>query len=128
MPEDRSFDLWTRLARLSAYTAEIVHYALDPYLPPDVVTSPYYLPGVALLGGLPTSYIIYRALWTRRYRTALHIPLRAFERHHSIKGKVVAVGDSDNFRIYHVPGWFARVPSKDALKGGKLGVYGVLGF
>ncbi|KAI9261060.1 hypothetical protein BY458DRAFT_439813 [Sporodiniella umbellata] len=57
-----------------------------------------------------------------RYKTAAHIPQEAFEKSLTLRGRVVSVGDSDNFRLYHTPGfgwgWLRKVPTarKDLLK------------
>ncbi|OBZ84637.1 putative endonuclease LCL3 [Choanephora cucurbitarum] len=69
---------------------------------------------LGLLIGLPALYFANKVLIGRRFKTAEHIPPEAFERSQTIRGRVVAVGDSDNFRLYHTPGfgwgWARQVP------------------
>ncbi|KAI8061492.1 uncharacterized protein B0P05DRAFT_477508 [Gilbertella persicaria] len=64
--------------------------------------------------GVPTLYLVSKLLIGTRYKTAAHIPPEAFDRAQKIRGKVVAVGDSDNFRMYHTPGfgwgWIRNIP------------------
>ncbi|KAI9487233.1 MAG: hypothetical protein EXX96DRAFT_552317 [Benjaminiella poitrasii] len=64
--------------------------------------------------GIPTAYLIYRFVIGKRFKTAAHIPPEVFERATKIRGKVMSVGDSDNFRLYHTPGfgwgWLRSIP------------------
>ncbi|RUS25693.1 hypothetical protein BC938DRAFT_471785 [Jimgerdemannia flammicorona] len=101
------------LARIARSTID----ALSSYLPASVTGSPYFFLGGAVLMGFPV-YGLYRTVSVRRYMTAEHIPHTAFERRSRIRGRVVAVGDSDNFRIYHTPRLFSRVPRLESFKGG----------
>ncbi|RUS25692.1 hypothetical protein BC938DRAFT_471785 [Jimgerdemannia flammicorona] len=100
------------LARIARSTID----ALSSYLPASVTGSPYFFLGGAVLMGFPV-YGLYRTVSVRRYMTAEHIPHTAFERRSRIRGRVVAVGDSDNFRIYHTPRLFSRVPRLESFKG-----------
>ncbi|CAO3684886.1 unnamed protein product [Rhizopus stolonifer] len=62
----------------------------------------------------PALYIFSKYVIGKRFKTAAHIPQEAFEKTSTIRGRVVAVGDSDNFRLYHTPGfgwgWIRGVP------------------
>ncbi|RCI07053.1 putative endonuclease lcl3 [Rhizopus stolonifer] len=62
----------------------------------------------------PALYIFSKYVVGKRFKTAAHIPQEAFEKTSTIRGRVVAVGDSDNFRLYHTPGfgwgWIRGVP------------------
>ncbi|KAK9382815.1 uncharacterized protein V2V93DRAFT_363578 [Kockiozyma suomiensis] len=49
------------------------------------------------------SFAIYSRFF-RRYKTALDIPTALYHRQGKIRGRVVSVGDADNFRLYHTPG------------------------
>lgn len=66
--------------------------------------------------GLPLAYIVRTRVIGTRYPTAGHISPEAFAKREVIKGRVVSVGDSDNFRLYHTPGfgwgWLRKVPNK----------------
>ncbi|RCI01103.1 putative endonuclease lcl3 [Rhizopus azygosporus] len=67
-----------------------------------------------ILIAIPAVYVISTFIVGKRFKTAAHIPPEAFERTMTIRGKVVSVGDSDNFRLYHTPGlgwgWFRHIP------------------
>lgn len=69
---------------------------------------------IGLAVGIPTLYIISKYIVGKRFKTAAHIPPEVFEKSQRIHGKVVAVGDSDNFRLYHTPGfgwgWVRNIP------------------
>ncbi|KAI9362306.1 hypothetical protein BD770DRAFT_316531 [Pilaira anomala] len=69
---------------------------------------------IGLVIGIPTIYILSKYIVGKRFKTAAHIPPEVFERRQVISGKVVAVGDSDNFRLYHTPGfgwgWIRNIP------------------
>lgn len=69
---------------------------------------------IGLTVGIPTLYIISKYIVGKRFKTAAHIPPEVFEKSQKIRGKVVAVGDSDNFRLYHTPGfgwgWIRNIP------------------
>lgn len=69
---------------------------------------------IGLVIGIPTIYILSTYIIGKRFKTAAHIPPEVFERRQVISGKVVAVGDSDNFRLYHTPGfgwgWIRNIP------------------
>ncbi|KAF7729772.1 putative endonuclease lcl3 [Apophysomyces ossiformis] len=60
--------------------------------------------GLGLLLGVPLGLAFYKFIVGKRYPTAAHIPPEAFTRRQVIRGKVISVGDSDNFRLYHTPG------------------------
>ncbi|KAK9350375.1 hypothetical protein V1523DRAFT_420046 [Lipomyces doorenjongii] len=69
------------------------------------------LTGTVLLCGA----FYYRYL--RRFPTALSIPQSLYTKGRTLSGRVVFVGDGDNFRLYHTPGgifagwdWLRRVP------------------
>jgi hypothetical protein len=65
--------------------------------------------------GIPASVALFRLIVGKRYPTAAHIPPQAFQKQKKIKGRVVSVGDSDNFRVYHTPGigwgWLRHIPT-----------------
>ena len=67
-----------------------------------------------LVVGIPALYIFSRYVVGKRFKTAAHIQPEVFDRKQVIRGKVVAVGDSDNFRLYHTPGfgwgWLRKIP------------------
>lgn len=42
---------------------------------------------------------------TRHFATAEHIPPHYIDRAHTLTGKVMHVGDGDNFRLLHSAGW-----------------------
>ncbi|KAJ8103204.1 hypothetical protein POJ06DRAFT_65370 [Lipomyces tetrasporus] len=55
--------------------------------------------------------------YLRRFQNALSIPQSFYTRGRTLSGRVVFVGDGDNFRLYHTPGgifagwdWLRRVP------------------
>lgn len=70
----------------------------------SVVQSIWRPVSLGLAVGLPTLYLVSKYVVGKRYPTAAHIPPELFEKQVKIRGKVVAVGDSDNFRLYHTPG------------------------
>lgn len=80
----------------------------------DVVQSIWRPVAVGVVVGLPAFYVISKFIVGKRFKTALHIPPEVFEKQTKIRGKVVAVGDSDNFRLYHTPGfgwgWIRSIP------------------
>ncbi|KAG0165966.1 putative endonuclease lcl3 [Apophysomyces sp. BC1015] len=61
--------------------------------------------GLGLVVGVPLCFAFYKCVVGKRYPTAAHIPPEAFTRHQVIRGKAISVGDSDNFRLYHTPGF-----------------------
>lgn len=69
---------------------------------------------VGLFVGIPALFVVSKYIVGKRFKTAAHIPPEVFERKQKICGRVVAVGDSDNFRIYHTPGfgwgWIRNIP------------------
>ncbi|CEP19312.1 hypothetical protein [Parasitella parasitica] len=69
---------------------------------------------VGILIGIPVVWAASKFIVGTRYKTAGHIPPEIFEKATKIRGKVVAVGDSDNFRLYHTPGlgwgWIRNIP------------------
>lgn len=80
----------------------------------SVVQSVWRPVAVGLAVGIPALYVVSRYVVGKRFKTAAHIPQEAFEKQQKIRGKVVAVGDSDNFRVYHTPGfgwgWARNIP------------------
>jgi endonuclease YncB( thermonuclease family) len=80
----------------------------------NVVQSIWRPVAVGTAVGLPALYMISKFIIGKRFKTASHIPPEIFEKQSKICGKVVAVGDSDNFRLYHTPGfgwgWIRSVP------------------
>jgi endonuclease YncB( thermonuclease family) len=92
-----------------------IHTKLDEWM--DGAVQQYWRPVfLTLLVGTPALFILSRFVVGKRYATAAHISPEAFERQLKIKGKVVSVGDSDNFRLYHTPGfgwgWARQIPTK----------------
>lgn len=66
------------------------------------------------------SVVVYRRLF-KRFRSSEWITPNHLAKRRWIKGRVVSVGDADNFRLYHTPGFgwswplkFRRVPSTPA--------------
>jgi hypothetical protein len=53
---------------------------------------------------------VWHLLVYRRFKTAQDIPESYFQKHFTIKGKVVRVGDSDGFRMVHTPYWCLKTP------------------
>ncbi|KAI8982592.1 hypothetical protein BDB01DRAFT_723504 [Pilobolus umbonatus] len=82
----------------------------------DMIQSLWRPVTAGLIIGIPTLYLISKYLIGKRFPTANHIPPEAFQQSLKIRGRVVAVGDSDNFRLYHTPGWgwhwIRQVPKK----------------
>lgn len=80
----------------------------------SVVQSIWRPVSVGIVIGIPAIWAVSRFVVGTRYKTASHIPPEIFERSTKIRGKVVAVGDSDNFRLYHTPGlgwgWIRNIP------------------
>lgn len=75
---------------------------------------------------LTGTFVILTGVYSRylkRYPTAIDIPAAKFGSQCKIRGRVVSVGDGDNFRLYHTPGgifagwgWLKKIPfetSKD---------------
>ncbi|KAI8073330.1 hypothetical protein BC940DRAFT_291086 [Gongronella butleri] len=81
----------------------------------DEAVKQYWRPVAACLVAVPTLYMVYGTLVGRRFATAAHIPPDVFAKRTVLRGKVVSVGDSDNFRLYHTPGigwgWLRHVPT-----------------
>jgi hypothetical protein len=80
----------------------------------SVVQSIWRPVSIGIVIGIPAIWAVSRFVVGTRYKTASHIPPEIFERSTKIRGKVVAVGDSDNFRLYHTPGlgwgWIRNIP------------------
>ncbi|EPB85518.1 hypothetical protein HMPREF1544_07701 [Mucor circinelloides 1006PhL] len=80
----------------------------------SVVQSIWRPVAVGIVIGIPAVWAVSRFVVGKRYKTAGHIPPEVFEKATRIRGKVVAVGDSDNFRLYHTPGlgwgWIRNIP------------------
>lgn len=80
----------------------------------SVVQSIWRPVAVGIVIGIPAAWAVSRFVVGKRYKTAGHIPPEVFEKATKIRGKVVAVGDSDNFRLYHTPGlgwgWIRNIP------------------
>ncbi|KAJ1657013.1 putative endonuclease lcl3 [Dispira simplex] len=69
---------------------------------------PFYITLVAFTGAVGVA--VYRGL--RRFPTVDYIPPRWIEQHRPLRGYVVRISDSDNFRLYHAPPlWFGKIPS-----------------
>ncbi|KAK9316187.1 hypothetical protein V1524DRAFT_469678 [Lipomyces starkeyi] len=98
-----------------------------PFTPPSPQRIPFFsletflescaLTGTVLLCGA----FYYRYL--RRFPTALSIPQSLYAKGRTLSGRVVFVGDGDNFRLYHTPGgifagwdWLRRKPQPRQLK------------
>ncbi|KAI8889217.1 staphylococcal nuclease [Backusella circina FSU 941] len=91
------------------------HTQLDTWA--DNLVQQYWRPALlTFMVGVPTLFILSRFVVGKRYPTASHIPPEVFERQVTIRGRVVSVGDSDNFRLYHTPGfgwgWARKIPTK----------------
>ncbi|CDS10686.1 hypothetical protein LRAMOSA11172 [Lichtheimia ramosa] len=72
----------------------------------DEIVQVIWRPTAVLVGiGIPLVYFIRSKVIGHRFPTAAHIPPEVFARQQKIRGRVVSVGDSDNFRLYHTPGW-----------------------
>lgn len=84
-------------------------------IPQEIRNAPIGWAIAAAAIGIPASFALFRFIRGTRYPTAAHIPPHAFAKQQKIKGKVVSVGDSDNFRVYHTPGigwgWLRSVPT-----------------
>eukprot|EP00761_Pharyngomonas_kirbyi_P003301 gb/GECH01003305.1/.p1 GENE.gb/GECH01003305.1/~~gb/GECH01003305.1/.p1 ORF type:complete len:224 (+),score=50.11 gb/GECH01003305.1/:1-672(+) len=73
---------------------------------------PHPLPYLPLLLIVPLSY-----RYGRLFKTVEEIPRQYFHKHRKIRGRIISVGDGDNFRMVHVPllrpwRWFIFSPSK----------------
>ncbi|KAI9318777.1 hypothetical protein BX666DRAFT_2018706 [Dichotomocladium elegans] len=82
----------------------------------DRLVQKIWRPVVVAVGlGIPFVFLIRKKVIGHRYATAEHIPPEAFARRETIRGRAVAVGDSDNFRLYHTPGigwgWMRHIPT-----------------
>ncbi|TDL16616.1 staphylococcal nuclease [Rickenella mellea] len=53
-----------------------------------------------------------RARYFQRFPSSEWVPPRALAKKRWMKGVVTSVGDADNFRLYHTPGWFWSWPLK----------------
>lgn len=72
----------------------------------DEIVQAIWRPTVVIVGiGIPLVYLVRSKVIGHRFPTAAHIPPEVFGRQQKIRGRVVSVGDSDNFRLYHTPGW-----------------------
>lgn len=60
---------------------------------------------IGVLVGIPIAYMFYSKVVGKRCSTSHHIPQELIDKKAFIRGKVTSVGDSDNFRIYHTPGY-----------------------
>jgi hypothetical protein len=84
-------------------------------IPQEIHDAPIGWSVAAAAIGIPASFALFRFMVGTRYPTAAHIPPQVFAKRQNIKGKVVFVGDSDNFRVYHTPGfgwgWLRTVPT-----------------
>lgn len=85
----------------------------DPADPPVTVSSLLWNAGIC--SGVIGTYFIYRR-FLRRVPTAAQLPASKFKRQ-TMFGKVISVGDADNFRFYHTPGgilcgwgWWRPIP------------------
>jgi hypothetical protein len=110
---------------------DTVHNSLDAIAPQDAAnnspsrfTDPQVLiPSAAIITGT-LGFIAFYKKYLRRIPSAEYIKPNVFRRR-TIFGRVTAVGDADNFRIYHTPGgrwagwgWLRHIPKgKGALVG-----------
>lgn len=83
---------------------------------PPPVTLKSLAVNTAICGGVLGGFFVWRK-FLRRIPTATAVPDGWLKRR-TLLGKVVSVGDADNFRIYHTPGgylagwgWLRKVPS-----------------
>ncbi|KAJ7056550.1 hypothetical protein C8F01DRAFT_1154070 [Mycena amicta] len=91
---------------------KILSKALDRFSPPVLVLSAFALG----CGATASSALIYRRFF-RRIPNGDWITPDIFAKKRWVKGRVTSVGDSDNFRFYHTPGFgwhwplkFRRIP------------------
>jgi endonuclease YncB( thermonuclease family) len=94
---------WTRKLKTKFHEQFGTQQELEDWAD-SVVQSIWRPVALGLTIGLPTLYIVSKYVVGKRFPTAAHIPPETFEKQTKIRGKVVAVGDSDNFRLYHTPG------------------------
>ncbi|KAI9283534.1 hypothetical protein BC943DRAFT_327864 [Umbelopsis sp. AD052] len=84
-------------------------------IPEEIEKAPIGWTVAAAAIGIPAAFGLFRLIVGKRYPTAAHIPPQAFAKSQKIRGKVVSVGDSDNFRVFHTPGigwgWLRNVPT-----------------
>ncbi|ORZ00364.1 hypothetical protein BCR43DRAFT_434868 [Syncephalastrum racemosum] len=81
----------------------------------DELVAQYWRPVLTIVAvGLSLRWLGKRLTGTR-YETAAHIPPDVYSKQTWIRGRVTSVGDSDNFRLYHTPGfgwgWLRKVPN-----------------
>lgn len=81
----------------------------------DEIVARYWRPVLTIVAvGLSLRWLGKRLTGTR-YETAAHIPPDVYSKQTWIRGRVTSVGDSDNFRLYHTPGfgwgWLRKVPT-----------------
>ncbi|KAG2179238.1 hypothetical protein INT43_002088 [Umbelopsis isabellina] len=95
-------------------TTNVIEKTLQA-IPQEMHDAPIGWSVAAAAIGIPASIGLFRLIVGKRYPTAAHIPPQVFQKQKKIKGKVVSVGDSDNFRVYHTPGigwgWLRHVPT-----------------
>ncbi|KAK9368379.1 hypothetical protein V1509DRAFT_623901 [Lipomyces kononenkoae] len=97
----------------------------SPPSKPVTATSPQRIPLFSLETILESSMLTGTVLlcyafysrYLRRFPTALSIPQSLYAQGRTLSGRVVFVGDGDNFRLYHTPGgvfagwdWLRQVP------------------
>ncbi|KAK9472642.1 uncharacterized protein V1510DRAFT_349234, partial [Dipodascopsis tothii] len=80
----------------------------------------------ALTGVVMTASVLY-SRYLKRYPTATDIPASLFNGRTRLRGKVVHVGDGDNFRFFHTPGgalagweWLRKIAALRANKPRRL--------
>ncbi|KAK9237581.1 hypothetical protein V1525DRAFT_403592 [Lipomyces kononenkoae] len=92
-----------------------------PLTPPAPQTIPLFsfetILGSCMLTGTVLLCCAFYSRYLRRFPTALSIPQSLYAQGRTLSGRVVFVGDGDNFRLYHTPGgifagwdWLRRVP------------------
>ncbi|KAK7203958.1 putative endonuclease LCL3 [Myxozyma melibiosi] len=86
------------------------------------------LPTLVLTSLICGSMAVYLR-FLRRYKTAVDVPTRLYQTHGTIHGRIVSVGDADNFRVFHTPGgilagwgWARKVPFEHLWKHNRSGL------
>ncbi|KAI8973707.1 hypothetical protein BDF20DRAFT_915114 [Mycotypha africana] len=103
--EDDATSYWSQINRKlnKKPTEATAHKKVDDWA--DSIVQTVWRPvTVGLIIGGPTLYILRKYIIGKRFKTAAHIPIEYLEKQCKIRGRVVSVGDSDNFRLYHTPG------------------------
>jgi len=115
MGSDDDLPWWQALLGRKGEKSENILERASKAIPQEIQNAPIGWAVAAAAIGIPASYALFRLIVGTRYPTAAHIPPQAFAKQQKITGKVVSVGDSDNFRVYHTPGigwgWLRTVPT-----------------